>query len=218
MYDRREKGNNLLVALKDPSTRSKRCVREPASDARGRVAQTPSPSLGASARLRIMASRADEPTRSPEPWHYCAMPSDTTRPPQDCVFCAIAAQQAAASVVYEDETVVAFMDLNPVTAGHLLVVPRKHAMGLEDLDATTSTHAWSVGHDLARALRRSALGPEGINILLCDGEVAFQTVFHFHLHVIPRYAGDGWTIVPETAQRDRDLLDSDARVIKAAMS
>ena len=56
---------------------------------------------------------------------------------------------------------------------------------------------------------------EGINVLLCDGEVAFQTVFHFHLHVIPRYAGDGWTIIPESAERDEALLDSDAQAIKA---
>jgi diadenosine tetraphosphate (Ap4A) HIT family hydrolase len=59
---------------------------------------------------------------------------------------------------------------------------------------------------------------EGINVLLCDGEVAFQTVFHFHLHVIPRYAGDGWTIIPESAERERPLLDSDARAIKDAIA
>jgi diadenosine tetraphosphate (Ap4A) HIT family hydrolase len=59
---------------------------------------------------------------------------------------------------------------------------------------------------------------EGINVLLCDGEVAFQSVFHFHLHVIPRYAGDGWTIIPETKERDRALLDSDAEAIKRAMA
>ena len=64
------------------------------------------------------------------------MPHDTTSAPQECIFCAIAARQAEASVVYEDETVVAFMDLNPVTPGHLLVVPREHAVGLEDLDAS----------------------------------------------------------------------------------
>ena len=59
---------------------------------------------------------------------------------------------------------------------------------------------------------------EGINVFLCDGEAAFQTVFHFHLHVIPRYVGDGWTIMPETLERDRWLLDSDARAIKSAVA
>src|SRR5215813_14407269 len=108
---------------------------------------------------------------------------------QGCIFCAIVARKAQASVVYEDETVVAFMDRNPVTPGHLLVVPRQHAAGLEDLDRATSAHVWSVGHDMARALRRSSIRCEGINVLLCDGEAAFQTVLHLHLHLIPRYPG-----------------------------
>jgi len=120
--------------------------------------------------------------------------------------------------VFEDETVVVFMDLNPVTPGHLLVVPREHAVGLEDLDAATSAHVWSVGHKMSRALRRSTMRCEGINVLLCDGEVAFQTIFHFHLHVVPRYRGDGWTIIPEPIERERSLLDSDAQTIKDALA
>ena len=111
-----------------------------------------------------------------------------------------------------------FMDLNPVTPGHLLVVPREHAVGLEDLDGFTSAHVWSVGHEMARALRRSGMRCEGINVLLCDGEVAFQTVFHFHLHVIPRYAGDGWRMKVESQKRKRSLLDSDAQTIKDAIA
>jgi histidine triad (HIT) family protein len=137
---------------------------------------------------------------------------------QECLFCAIAARRAEASVVYEDETVVAFMDLSPVTPGHLLVVPREHAVGFEDLDAATSAHVWSVGHAMARALRRSGLRCEGINVFVCDGEAAFQTVFHFHLHVIPRHAGDGWTIIPDTQERERSLLDRDARAIRDAIT
>ena len=128
------------------------------------------------------------------------MTQNETSAAQGCIFCAIVTRQAEASVVYEDETVVVFMDLNPATPGHLLVVPRKHAVGLEDLDGASSAHVWPVGHDMARALRRSGVRCEGINVFLCDGEVAFQTVFHFHLHVIPRYAGDGWTIIPESAE------------------
>ncbi|MEN0130132.1 MAG: HIT family protein [Brevundimonas sp.] len=137
---------------------------------------------------------------------------------RDCVFCAIVAGRERASLVFEDETVVAFMDLHPVTPGHLLVVPRVHAVGLEDLDVATGAHVWSIGHELARALRRSDLGPEGINVFVCDGEVAFQTVFHFHLHVIPRYRGDGWRIVPAPLVRDRSLLDGDALAIREAVA
>ncbi|MFD5826136.1 HIT family protein [Lentzea sp. NPDC060358] len=136
---------------------------------------------------------------------------------QECVFCAIADRRAEASVVHEDETAVVFMDLNPVTPGHLLVVPRRHAAGLEDLDRVTSAHIWSVGQDMARALRRSRLRAAGINVLVCDGEAAFQTVFHFHLHVIPRYPGDGWTLEAESSQRSRALLDEEARAVRDAI-
>ncbi|MEZ0449141.1 HIT family protein [Cellulomonas sp. ICMP 17802] len=146
------------------------------------------------------------------------MTDDETASEHECTFCAIVAGRAEASLVHDDGTAVVFMDLNPVTRGHLLVAPRMHAVGLEDLDATTSAHVWSVGHAMARALRRSSLACEGINVLVCDGEVAFQTVPHFHLHVIPRYAGDGWTIVPETQERDRSLLDVDARAIREAFA
>ena len=71
---------------------------------------------------------------------------------------------------------------------------------------------------MARALRRSTLRCEGINVLLCDGEAAFQTVFHFHLHVVPRYVGDGWTIKAEPPERERSLLDSHAQAITDALA
>jgi histidine triad (HIT) family protein len=147
------------------------------------------------------------------------MTGHATQARHRCIICAIVARQAEASVVYEDETVAVFMDLYPVTPGHLLVVPREHAVGLEDIDGATSAHVWSVGHDMARAVRRSNLGCEGINVLLCDGEVAFQTVFHFHLHVIPRYEGDDWTLKAESPpERERWLLDSDAQTIRDAIA
>ncbi len=146
------------------------------------------------------------------------MAQNVTAVDPSCIFCAIVARRAEASVVFEDEKVVAFMDLNPVAPGHLLVVPRQHAVGLEELDRAAGAHVWSVGHDLARALRRSGIRCEGINILVCDGEAAFQTVFHFHLHVIPRFAGDGWTLKADSAERERSLLDGDAQTIRNAVS
>lgn len=138
-------------------------------------------------------------------------------PEQECIFCAIVAGQVEASVVYQDETAVAFMDLNPVTPGHLLVVPRTHAVGLEDLDEVISAHIWSVGHRMARALRRSGLRCEGINVFLADGEVAFQEVFHFHLHVFPRHEGDGFAIDADWKERPRHLLDQEAQAIARAL-
>lgn len=135
-----------------------------------------------------------------------------------CVFCAIVSGQAEASTVYEDSSVVVFMDLNPVTPGHLLVVPRKHAVGFEDLDGATSAHVWSIGHKMARALRRSGVRCEGINVFLADGEVAFQEIFHFHVHVFPRYAGDGFTMDAAWEERDRSLLDAEAQAIKSVIN
>lgn len=144
-------------------------------------------------------------------------PGTMATPEQGCIFCGIVAGLAGVSLVHEDETAVVFMALHPIVPGHLLVVPRRHVVGLEDIDAATSAHVWSVGHEMARALRRSSIRSEGINMFVSDGAVAFQTVFHFHLHVIPRYAGDGWTILPPEVARDRSLLDAEAQAIRAAI-
>ncbi|MFI5941824.1 HIT family protein [Streptomyces uncialis] len=106
-----------------------------------------------------------------------------------CVFCAIARGEVAASLVFEDAWVIAFMDLQPVTPGHLLVVPRSHAEGLEDLPEDIGVRIWVVAHRLGRALRLSGLRCEGVvNLFLADGEAAFQEVFHVHLHVFPRFS------------------------------
>lgn len=146
------------------------------------------------------------------------MTQDAGYPTAECIFCDIAAGRGEASIVFADETVVAFLALFSVTPGHLLVVPRAHAVGLEDLDRATGAHAWSVAHDMARALRRSELRCEGINVWVCDGEVAFQTVPHFHLHVIPRFEGDGWTAVPEEVENERSVLDLHAQQLRAALA
>ena len=90
-------------------------------------------------------------------------------PPQACVFCGIIAGELAASRVYEDDHVVAFMDVRPLTPGHLLVVPRTHAANLEVLDEDLGTRVFAVAHQLARALRNSAVPSEGVNFFLADG-------------------------------------------------
>ena len=97
-------------------------------------------------------------------------------------------------MAFADDRVVAFMDLGAVTPGHVLVVPRLHAAGLEDLDEETSVHVWRIGHRIGRALRQSGLRCEGVNVFLADGKAALQEIFHFHLHVFPRFAGDGFRI------------------------
>ena len=117
-----------------------------------------------------------------------------TAPDPGCVFCAIIDERAPASVVYEDDEVLAFMDINPVTPGHLLVVPRRHLPMLADLDNALAGHMFNIARRLAAALRASDVRSDGINLFYADGEAALQEIFHAHLHVIPRYPGDGFTI------------------------
>ncbi len=109
-----------------------------------------------------------------------------------CVFCDIVEEKAPANVVRADDESVAFMDIQPVNPGHLLVVPRAHATHLADLDPETGGHLFQVGMELAAALRRSGVRCEGVDFFLADGEAAGQEVMHVHLHVIPRYRGDGF--------------------------
>lgn len=110
----------------------------------------------------------------------------------DCVFCRILAGQLPASFVHRDEHSVAFMDIRPVNPGHLLVIPIDHRAHLADIDADTAGHLMRVGHRLAAAVRSSGVRCEGVNLFLADGKAAMQEVFHVHLHVIPRFAGDGF--------------------------
>lgn len=137
---------------------------------------------------------------------------------QECVFCDIIAGEAEASVVFSDDRAVAFMDLNPVTPGHVLVVPRLHAAGLEDLDEDVGAHVWRLAHRIARGLRRSGLRCEGVNLLLADGEAAFQEVFHVHLHVFPRFRGDSLRIDADWAERGRHLLDAEALQVRRGLT
>ncbi len=135
-----------------------------------------------------------------------------------CIFCSIVAGQAEASVVHRDDLCLAFMDLHPVNPGHLLVVPLDHATYLADLPAATGAHMFTVAQQLAASLRRSGLRADGVNVFLADGEAAGQEVFHVHLHIIPRFAGDGFglTFGPSYAQPvPRERLDREAAAIAA---
>ena len=135
----------------------------------------------------------------------------------DCVFCRIASGVEEASVVYDDGEVLAFMDLRPVTTGHLLVVPR-HASGLDALDVEAGAAVWRVAHRLARALRRSGVPCEGVNLFLADGEAAFQEVFHVHLHVVPRSVDDNFRIEADWRARPREELDRTAAAVRAGLA
>jgi histidine triad (HIT) family protein len=107
----------------------------------------------------------------------------------DCLFCKIVAGEIPSARVDEDERTVAFMDINPATRGHLLVVPREHAVDLLEVPDADLEACARTAQRLARRVKER-LGADGVNLLNSCGPAAWQTVFHFHVHVIPRYAGD----------------------------
>lgn len=137
------------------------------------------------------------------------------------VFSRILAGEAAASFVYRDDICAAFMDIRPINRGHVLVVPLEPASCLAALNEDTAAHLMRVGHRIAAAIRGSGLPCEGINLFLADGEAAGQEVFHVHLHIIPRFRGDGFGLKhsPDNQLfRDRKELDSCAEAIRRVLS
>jgi histidine triad (HIT) family protein len=106
-----------------------------------------------------------------------------------CIFCMIAAGALPATVIASDERALALMDINPATRGHALVIPRAHSQDIHDIGATDLAACIAMAQRVAGRARQR-LGAEGVNLLHSAGGVAWQTVFHFHIHVIPRYAGD----------------------------
>ena len=110
---------------------------------------------------------------------------------EGCIFCQIAAGRAPASIVYEDETALAFMDLNPVTPGHLLIIPKEHYRNIYDCPPGLAGYLQELGAKLANPVRR-ATGCQGMNYFMANEAVAGQDVWHIHLHLLPRYTGDGF--------------------------
>lgn len=121
---------------------------------------------------------------------------------EDCIFCKIVAGELPSTKVDEDERTVSFMDINPGTRGHALVIPRAHARDLHEIDPEDLA-ACSVAAQRLAARARDGLGATGVNLVNACGADAFQTVFHFHMHVIPRYPDDGlrlpWVPAPGEA-------------------
>lgn len=107
-----------------------------------------------------------------------------------CVFCKIVALTEPAILVHESETTLAFLDARPVSRGHTLVVPKRHAENLDALESNEGAEMFRVGTLIAGALRRCDIAADGVNFLVNDGRAAGQTVFHSHLHVVPRHRGD----------------------------
>jgi len=107
----------------------------------------------------------------------------------DCIFCKIVAGELQSTIVDEDERTISFMDISPATRGHALVIPREHSADLLTVEREDLTAVALAAQRLAGQMKER-LGADGVNLLNSCGAVAFQTVFHFHVHVIPRYEGD----------------------------
>jgi histidine triad (HIT) family protein len=121
----------------------------------------------------------------------------------NCIFCKILAGDLPATIVDEDERTISFLDIAPATRGHALVIPREHTSDLLSVD-DADLHAVATASRRLAARLKERLGAHGVNLLNSCGAVAFQTVFHFHMHVIPRYEGDPvrlpWTPAPGDPQ------------------
>jgi histidine triad (HIT) family protein len=136
-----------------------------------------------------------------------------------CSFCDLIHGAAEVSMCFEDADVVAFMDIQPVNSGHVLVVPREHYESLDDIPPKLAMHLYEVATKLAPVVKQVA-GADGMNIIVNSGVAAGQDVFHYHVHVIPRKDGDGFDVplpFPGSQMPDRTVLDMNAARIIAAL-
>lgn len=132
----------------------------------------------------------------------------------DCIFCRIVAGELPSSRVHEDERTVAFMDINPAARGHLLVIPKVHARDLLDIDPEDLA-ACAVTAQALAARVADRLGADGVNLLNACGPAAWQTVFHFHIHVIPRWDGDPLRLPWVPGPGDPDEIQATAKELAA---
>lgn len=138
----------------------------------------------------------------------------------DCPFCKIANGDLPASIVHQDDRVTAFLDVQPINAGHILIIPNEHVQNLENLPPEIGQHLFSLAQQIALAIRKSGIQSPGINFFLADGKQAMQEVPHLHLHVFPRFEGDGFEFQFSPTYFElptRDELDKNAHHIKQSL-
>lgn len=141
---------------------------------------------------------------------------------ENCVFCKILDGNLPGSMIYEDEKIAVFVDLYPVNEGHLLIIPKEHAPYMKDVETETLQHIMATAQKMNAALRLSEFPCEGVNLFVADGEAAHQEVFHFHLHVFPRFKGDGFGFKYDKQrhfrQSKREQMDAIAATLKQHLS
>jgi len=134
----------------------------------------------------------------------------------DCVFCKIVAGQIPSTKVYEDEQVLTFMDLGQVNPGHVLVAVKKHAENIYQLDESQAAAVARASARVAKAIR-DAFKPEGLSVYQANGKAAGQTVFHYHVHLLPRHQGDGMELTWPVKNPPREKLEEYAAKIRTAI-
>lgn len=132
----------------------------------------------------------------------------------DCLFCGIVAGEVPAEIVDSDDHTIAFMDINPATTGHALVIPRKHAADLLEISDEDLERCAVAARRLALKMRQT-LRPDGFNLINACGAAAWQTVFHFHIHVVPRYADDPLELPWVPSPGDSDEIRATADTIRS---
>ncbi len=113
---------------------------------------------------------------------------------ENCIFCKIIAGEIPSAAVYEDEDFRAILDVNPAARGHVIILPKKHAANIFELDEAEASKVFPIAKKIATAVMKT-YNCDGVNILQNNGEAAGQTVFHLHVHVVPRYYGDDVNIM-----------------------
>jgi histidine triad (HIT) family protein len=134
----------------------------------------------------------------------------------DCVFCKIVAGQIPSTRVYEDEHTLAFMDIGHVNPGHTLVAVKKHAATVFELEETQAEAIARTIVKISKALKKT-FEPEGLSVYQANGKAAGQTVFHYHVHLLPRHAGDGMELVWPVKNPPREKLEDYAARIRAEL-
>jgi len=135
----------------------------------------------------------------------------------DCIFCKLVAGQIPATRVYEDAHTLAFMDLGHVNPGHVLVAVKKHAANLFELEEAQAEAVARACVKISKALK-SAFEPEGLSVYQANGKAAGQTVFHYHVHLLPRHSGDGMELVWPVKNPPREKLEEYAAKIRRALA
>ncbi|MFG1499552.1 HIT family protein [Halobacteriovorax sp. XZX-3] len=134
----------------------------------------------------------------------------------NCIFCEILKSEADASFVYKNDKVTAFMDLNPINKGHVLVIPNEHHERFSTVNSDMVGEMFNVAQNILKAIEKSDISCEGANLFLSDGEIAGQEVPHSHLHIAPRFTGDGHRMGfsgTDPDESSRDKLNETAKLI-----